>query len=257
MYIKIIIPLVFLLLNCQITKSQDIIFKNDGSEIRATVIDIEDKDIKYKNFNQPEGPLRRISKFVVLMIKYQDGSIEKFNLIHKSHNDSVIVQGTVISERESEVYLVTLIKGWKVDLFHQNKYIGEVKSKEYIHYHCKSGNNLFWASTENKEFLTADLKEGCSYIVLIRPINAAGFWKAHVELFPLSPENDKYYHKAIKLIKSKEPVYFSAEEIDKMNAKLKSFININLKKYENEWKGIRNYKHLSSELCVPKDEFKQ
>jgi len=38
-----------MVLTCQFTKSQDIIFKNDGNEIRATVNEIEDKDIKYKN----------------------------------------------------------------------------------------------------------------------------------------------------------------------------------------------------------------
>lgn len=46
------------------------------------------------------------------------------------------------------------------EFFHNDQYIGAFKGKNYMCYECDLGEQLFWASTENKEFLTADLKEG-------------------------------------------------------------------------------------------------
>jgi hypothetical protein len=141
--------------------------------------------------------------------------------------------------------------GGKIDLFHQDKYIGEVISKEYISYKCPSGKQLFWASTENKEFLTSDLNAGCSYVVLVKPVKWSGAWKVHVELLPLSNTDKENYPKALKLITSTPPNHFTQSEIDKMNLKLQSFIKINLSKYENEWKEKRHFKQISPDLCIP------
>lgn len=60
------------------TCAQDIIYKIDGCEIYAKIIEIEQSNIRYKNFEQHEGPIRNISKSQVFMIKYHDGSTEKF-----------------------------------------------------------------------------------------------------------------------------------------------------------------------------------
>jgi len=251
---KKILSICFIVLLNNVLFSQDIIYMTDGNEIKAKVVEIDDSDIKYKNFNQQEGPLKNISRSLVFMIKYQDGSIEKFSVGTQIGNDPQKLRDSYSTKTEVIVYFVNLARGWKVDLFHQDQYIGEVKSKEYIRYQCTSGNNLFWASTENKEFLTAELEGGCSYIVYVRPVKFSGFWKVHVELFPLSSDNKDYYPKAIKLIKSKKPLYISKEEITKMNSKLRSFITINLEKYENEWKGKRNFKNISSNQCIPRNE---
>jgi hypothetical protein len=61
--------------------TQDIIYKTDGSEIKTKIIEIDETYIKYKNFEQIEGPIRNILKSQVFMIRYQDGIIEKFSTI--------------------------------------------------------------------------------------------------------------------------------------------------------------------------------
>jgi len=72
--------------------AQDIIFKTDGSEIKAKVLEIEQTCIKYKNVEQLDGPIRNILKSQVFMILYQDGSVDKFttidNLDAESMNDT-------------------------------------------------------------------------------------------------------------------------------------------------------------------------
>ncbi len=59
--------------------SQDIILKKDGTKIEAEVLEITEKIIKYKKFNQEEGPLRSIGISEVISIIYESGEKEVFN----------------------------------------------------------------------------------------------------------------------------------------------------------------------------------
>jgi hypothetical protein len=68
---------VFVLLS-QLSFSQDIIYKKDGTEIQAKIIEITTETIKYKNYSQLEGPTRNILISDVFMLIYEDGSREVF-----------------------------------------------------------------------------------------------------------------------------------------------------------------------------------
>ena len=80
------------------------------------------------------------------------------------------------------------------EYFHQDKYIGVFKGKNYLRYECNPGENLLWASSENKEFLTADLKAGGTYIVMVNI--AMGVGKARVDLEPVTPTNKDEFERA-------------------------------------------------------------
>ena len=58
--------------------SQDAILKRDGSKIDAKVVEITSTTIKYRNFDQPDGPLRNIAINDVQEIIYENGTWEKF-----------------------------------------------------------------------------------------------------------------------------------------------------------------------------------
>ena len=58
--------------------SQDAIMKRDGSKIDAKVVEITSTTIKYRNFDQPDGPLRNIAINDVQEIIYENGTWEKF-----------------------------------------------------------------------------------------------------------------------------------------------------------------------------------
>jgi hypothetical protein len=58
--------------------AQDIIYRIDGTEIKAKVIEITTDAIKYRNFDQPTGPVRNILLTDVFMIIYEDGTKEVF-----------------------------------------------------------------------------------------------------------------------------------------------------------------------------------
>ncbi len=161
------------------------------------------------------------------------------------------------TEGKSVVYFVR-VSGYggavSFEYFHQDKYIGVFKGKNYMRYECEPGEQLFWASSENKEFITADLKEGGTYIVIVNII--MGAWKARVGLSPLSVNDKDLFERAKKLINKKEPVITPVAKIEKMNKKLKKFISEKLKMYDEKWKNEKNFKHISADMAIPPDEMK-
>jgi hypothetical protein len=59
--------------------SQDIIYKSDGSREEAIIKEVNDKDVTYKRFDNPEGPDYVIRKKDVIMVTYQNGNYELMN----------------------------------------------------------------------------------------------------------------------------------------------------------------------------------
>lgn len=58
--------------------AQDVIYKNDGTVLQTKVLEITNESIKYKKFEQLDGPLRNIPLTDVFMIIYNDGTKEVF-----------------------------------------------------------------------------------------------------------------------------------------------------------------------------------
>jgi len=68
-----------LLVSC-LVHSQDIIHKRNGFELEVKVLEIGINKIKYKQFNDLEGPDRLIKIRNVYLIEYENGKTEKFAL---------------------------------------------------------------------------------------------------------------------------------------------------------------------------------
>jgi len=80
---KALSTIIFLLSVSFSTFSQDVILKRDGSKIEAKVVEITSNTIKYKNFDQPDGPIRNISQNDIEEIIYENGTWEKFEKTEK------------------------------------------------------------------------------------------------------------------------------------------------------------------------------
>lgn len=65
----------FSFLACQ---AQDILIKRNGDELEVKVQEISLNEIKYKRFDNLEGPLISIAKSEVFMVKYENGTKETF-----------------------------------------------------------------------------------------------------------------------------------------------------------------------------------
>jgi hypothetical protein len=168
---------------------------------------------------------------------------------------TVSAQGfTPPPDGKAVVYFVRVTKYGKptaFEFFHQDKYIGYFKGDQYMRYECEPGTHLFWASSENKEFITADLEAGKSYIIMVNVI--MGAMKARVGLAPLDFSDNEVWERVKKLVNNDAPFVTPEKKIEKMNDKLgKKFIPEHLERYENEWKAEKNFRHVDQ--AIPEDK---
>lgn len=154
------------------------------------------------------------------------------------------------AEGKSVVYFtqVTSYGSTVFEFFHFDKYIGYMKGKDYIRYECDPGETLFWASSENKEFLTTDLKAGGTYVVIVDVVT--GFWKNHVGFTPISENDTELFERAKRVIMKETPFITPPGKIDKENKKLEKFIAEELDHYEKETKDKYNFRHVSSDMAL-------
>ncbi len=156
---------------------------------------------------------------------------------------------------KSVIYFVRLSNygtAWSFEFFHQDKCIGIFKGINYMRYECDPGKQLFWASSENRSFITADLEEGGTYIVLVDVIT--GIVKSNVRLRPITADLDISFGEVKKLIYKKAPVVTPEWKIEEINKRLEIFISENLKKYEDEWKNEENFNVISADMAIPPAE---
>lgn len=67
---------------CNLVKAQDIMTLRDGNDLAVKVTEINETEIKYKDFKNLDGPIRVIYKSDVFSIKYENGVKSVFNTEH-------------------------------------------------------------------------------------------------------------------------------------------------------------------------------
>lgn len=96
--------------------------------------------------------------------------------------------------------------------FDSTKLIGKFNGPKYIRYECEPGLHLFWARSENRDFVEAEVEGGKIYF--IEAIVKMGAIKAGVELLPVDPNDAKRMKKILKLIGKKPSESFSTSELE-------------------------------------------
>lgn len=71
--------LFFLLSIINICAAQDIITLKNGEDIKSKIVEVGVSEIKYKNFDDQDSPMRVVNKSEIFSIKYQSGKKEMFN----------------------------------------------------------------------------------------------------------------------------------------------------------------------------------
>jgi len=79
---KLLLLITIILITTQLF-AQDKIYKLKGSVIIAKVIEIGTDEIKYKLFDNPEGPVYVVDKSTLNRIEFADGRVEKYKLSYK------------------------------------------------------------------------------------------------------------------------------------------------------------------------------
>lgn len=75
---KIFLFIVFVLVFFCVSRAQDIIVKTDSSRISAKVEEVGSTDVRYKRFDNPDGPTYTLSTIEIARIVYQNGSVDVF-----------------------------------------------------------------------------------------------------------------------------------------------------------------------------------
>ncbi len=76
---KNILLLAALSVSLNTINAQDLIAKKDGSIIKAKILEVGEESIKYKKFDNPDGPNYTLSKESITSINYANGEVEKFS----------------------------------------------------------------------------------------------------------------------------------------------------------------------------------
>ena len=130
--------------------------------------------------------------------------------------------------------------------FDGEKYLGKFNYGKYLAYECDPGKHLFWAKSENSDFVEAELEPNKIYILDSQP--QMGAFKAGVKLIPFNNDptfykNEKKYNRIktrmLESITSGESYSISEEdvkeqEIDLQELTKKIMEKYNKKKIENE-----------------------
>ncbi len=74
--------ILFLLSACTALSAQDIIHVFNSPEIKAKVLEINERDILYKDYHNLDGPDYRISRSRVSFIDFENGSRQVFNQVN-------------------------------------------------------------------------------------------------------------------------------------------------------------------------------
>lgn len=116
--------------------------------------------------------------------------------------------------------------------FDSTKLIGKGNGSNYIRYECEPGHHLFWARSENRDFVEAEVEAGKIYFIEVEP--QMGAFKASVRLDPVDPTDEKTMKRILKLLGKKSAETFSAEELEKESERSKEVMERGLEKYREE-----------------------
>jgi hypothetical protein len=132
--------------------------------------------------------------------------------------------------------------------FDKDKFIGKFHGHGYIRYECEPGEHIFWAQSENRDFVTADLEAGKIYFIEAAP--KMGGLKARVRLYPVDPTKDTKEMKIIESQVSKlEPESFTDDYLKTENEKWKEDIQKGLDRYQEMVTKQEKIERLTKEMA--------
>jgi hypothetical protein len=132
--------------------------------------------------------------------------------------------------------------------FDGEKYIGKFNGAKYMIYECDPGEHLFWASSENRDFMPAKIEAGKVYIVDAR-VQIGGI-KARVDLMPLKNSDVKLLKKVNKLLSKKTAIEMDVNEIEREQTEMTEYIQISLDKYSDRVEKDKEYDMLEPEMAM-------
>lgn len=135
--------------------------------------------------------------------------------------------------------------------FDGEKVIGRFNGPKYMRYECEPGKHLFWARSENKSYVEAELEGGKIYIIDVIP--QIGGLKAGVLLKPV--DKNKHKLKRIqKLLAKRNSEIFEKKELESLQLEMTTVILRGIEKYNKLKEKGRNIPTLLLEMTVEESD---
>ena len=83
-----------------VLNAQDVIYKKDNTKIEAKIIEINQSEVRYKMFANPDGPLYIMYKSDVVKIEYPNGQVEVYNPEIKKEESPVVKDDYMINTQK-------------------------------------------------------------------------------------------------------------------------------------------------------------
>ena len=100
-----------------VAQSQDYLYLLNSDTIKSKVLEVNENDVKYKDFENPDGPVYTINKSRIDKIIYQNGKVDYFNSVATDNNQNsnqnlpkllTFDQLMAFTDAEKEAYLSTI-----------------------------------------------------------------------------------------------------------------------------------------------------
>lgn len=135
------------------------------------------------------------------------------------------------SEGKSLVYIAKTGAGPLVNfrIYDNDKFLGALSGMKYMVYETEPGEHLFWATSENRDFVKATLEPNAVYV--LNAEGQMGAFIAGVNLKPMNPQvfqDKRLFYQIIKSLK-KQTTFNTSED-----------------KTENIKKGLEKYEELKN-----------
>jgi len=87
-----------------IIRAQDVILKRNGETISAKVLEITETTLRYKNWDNMNGPDYLISKDLVKEVRYENGTVDFFELNLKQRLNTLNYDSLMRISRKKRIY---------------------------------------------------------------------------------------------------------------------------------------------------------
>jgi hypothetical protein len=162
---KIILTTVVSIFTTSLCFSQDMITKKSGEDIQVKVIEVTTTEVKYKKFDNLNGPTFTILKSDILMIRYENGTKDIFSVETKNASQ----------DKFGKVYFFrsTGFQGSAVafTVFIDKQLVCKLNNKKFSIHNVKVGEHSFAVqfggktAKEKAEIIKINIEEGKTYYI--------------------------------------------------------------------------------------------
>jgi hypothetical protein len=114
------------------------------------------------------------------------------------------------------------------------------------------GNHLLWAHGENVDYMTADLKAGGIYVVIVN------VYFGKLGFTPVTSKDGDLFNQCKTMIKGKAPIVTPEKVYVKKQKKLAKLIPERLRLWNEKYKNDpeKHFKHISADMTTSPEEMK-